>query len=122
MKENTNNPRAEIDVIDDALLRLLNKRFEIALRVGEVKRRQDVSLCDPNREREVLERLCRENSGPLNALNITSIFQRIIDECLHVQQQAFHTSTADVNNAEMRSGNFSGKGRAAFLGERGTFQ
>jgi len=121
MKEKIDNPRAEIDAIDDELLRLLSKRVEIALRVGEVKRREDISLCDHNREREVLTRLCRQNSGPLDERNITSIFQRIIDECLHIQQKAFHTSTADINNAELQAENFSGEGRVAFLGERGTF-
>ncbi len=44
MKEGINNPRAEINAIDAELLRLLNKRVEIALKVGEFKRRDDVSI------------------------------------------------------------------------------
>lgn len=120
MSEKKDNPRAEIDTIDDELLRLLNERAAIALRVGEVKRRNDTSLCDHNREIEVLTRLCRQNSGPLDEQNITSIFQRIIDECLHVQQRAFQP-TADIEGASATVKNFSGKERVAFLGERGTF-
>jgi len=120
MSEKKDNPRAEIDAIDDELLRLLNKRAAIALRVGEVKRRNDTSLCDHNREFEVLTRLCRQNSGPLDEQNVTSIFQRIIDECLHVQQRAFHPS-AGIDGAETPTKNFSGKERVAFLGERGAF-
>jgi len=120
MSEKKDNPRAEIDTIDDELLRLLNERAAIALRVGEVKRRNDTSLCDHNREFEVLTRLCRQNSGPLDEQNVTSIFQRIIDECLHVQQRAFHPS-AGIDGAETPTKNFSGKERVAFLGERGTF-
>jgi transcriptional regulator of acetoin/glycerol metabolism len=58
---NWENPRAEIDAIDNKLLRLLNKRAAIALRVGEAKRRIDTSLCDPSREQEVLTRLSAEN-------------------------------------------------------------
>ncbi len=121
MSEKKDNPRAEIDAIDDQLLRLLNERAAIALRVGEVKRHNDTSLCDHNRELEVLTRLCRQNSGPLDKQNVTSIFQRIIDECLHVQQRAFHISAVDFNNVETSTNNFSGKKRVAFLGERGTF-
>ncbi len=83
MKEGINNPRAEINAIDAELLRLLNERVKIALKVGEFKRRDDVSLCDPNREQEVLESLCQQNAGPLSEQNVTSIFQRIMDECLH---------------------------------------
>ena len=120
MDEKKNNPRAEIDAIDDELLRLLNKRAAIALRVGEVKQRNDTSLCDPRREFEVLTRLSQSNAGPLDEQGVTSIFQRIIDECLHVQQRAFHTS-ADTNDAETPAAKFTGEERVAFLGERGTF-
>lgn len=119
MKEKINNPRAEIDAIDDELLRLLNKRIEIALKVGEVKRREDVSLCDHNREREVLTRLCRQNTGPLKESNVINIFQRIIDESLHIQQSAFPIPPPDV--ARSNANVFNGAGRVAFLGERGTF-
>ncbi len=120
MSEKKDNPRAEIDAIDDQMLRLLNKRAAIALRVGEVKQLNDTSLCDHHREVEVLTRLSRQNSGPLDDRNVTSIFQRIIDECLHVQQRVFHPP-ADIDGAETPAKNFSGKERVAFLGERGTF-
>ena len=118
MEEKITNPRTEIDAIDDEMLRLLNRRVEIALRVGEVKRREDISLCDHNREREVLTRLRGQNSGPLNEQNVSNIFQRIIDECLHVQQSAFPAAAVknDETAADFRHG-----GRVAFLGERGTF-
>ena len=118
MKEKINNPRTEIDAIDDELLRLLNRRVEIALRVGEVKRREDISLCDHNREREVLTRLRGQNTGPLSEQNVTSIFQRIIDESLHVQQSAF-PAAANANQESVNE--FKPDGRVAFLGERGTF-
>ncbi len=121
MKKGIDNPRAEIDAIDDELLRLLNNRVEIALKVGELKRRDDISLCDHNREHEVLTRLCRQNSGPLDERNVTNIFQRIIDECLHVQQSTFQKSAAEVGKSEAKMTDFSGDGRVAFLGERGTF-
>ncbi len=120
MGEKEYNPRAEINAIDDELLRLLNRRAAIALQVGEVKRRSDTSLCDPNRELEVLNRLSCQNSGPLDEQNVTGIFQRIIDECLQVQQRAFQTS-AEVHGADVPIINFSGKERVAFLGEPGTF-
>ena len=117
MNEKKENPRAEIDAIDDELLRLLNRRAAIALRVGEAKRRNDTSLCDHRREREVLARLSRQNSGPLDEQNVKNIFQRVIDECLHVQQQ----TAADAGKSAAKTTGFSGRGRVAFLGERGTF-
>lgn len=122
MTEGIDNPRAEINAIDAELLRLLNKRAEIALKVGEVKRRDDISLCDPNREREVLTRLCEQNPGPLDEQNVTNIFQRIIDECLHVQQREFHSSaTEDDAAAAVNINNLKRDARVAFLGAPGSF-
>lgn len=115
-----NDPRAEIDRIDGELLRLLNERAAIALRVGEAKRRAETSLCDPKRETEVLSRMSSKNPGPFDDKSIENIFQRIIDESLHLQQRAFHRTSAEPASAGanpvMRSGS-----RVAYLGEKGTF-
>lgn len=114
------NPRAEIDRIDSQMLKLLNKRAEIALRVGAVKTRGDKSLCDPLRESEVLARLCKENPGPFDEQGIANIFQRVIDESLRLQQKTYRRdSSADASKTEFE--NPAGKARVAFLGERGTF-
>ncbi|HXG83362.1 MAG TPA: prephenate dehydratase [Pyrinomonadaceae bacterium] len=121
MKEGINNPRTEIDAIDTELLRLLNKRVEIALKAGEVKRRNDVSLCDHNRENEVLTRLCRQNTGPLSEQNVTSIFQRIMDECLHAQQIAFGDPAEDNRETAEAAVNLPKEARVAILGEHGSF-
>lgn len=115
-----NSPRGEIDRIDDEILRLLNRRAEIALRVGAAKADADASLCDPRREREVIERLRRENSGPFGGENVTNIFQRIIDESLQLQQNAFRrTKISGASSSKVGFGEE--KARVAFLGERGTF-
>src|SRR5688572_10185037 len=115
-----NNPRAEIDRIDTELLRLLNRRAEIALRVGAAKSGLDASLCDPKREREVISRLTAENPGPLDSSGIENIFQRIIDESLHLQQRTYHKSPGE-SDGPAGSGLMAERSRVAFLGERGTF-
>ena len=88
-----NNPRAEIDRIDGEILRLLNERAAIALKVGAAKANVDVSMVDPKRESEVLARLSAENQGPFDEQSITNIFQRIIDESLHLQQKTYRQPT-----------------------------
>ncbi len=116
---NVNNPRAEIDRIDNALLRLLNERAAIAIRVGAAKQEAETSLCDPKREVEVISRLTAENSGPFDDKSIENIFQRIIDESLLLQQRTYHKPVKETPGAGpevMRAGS-----RVAFLGERGTF-
>lgn len=121
MKEGIKNPRAEINAIDAELLRLLNERVEIALKVGEVKRRDEVSLCDHNREREVLATLARQNTGPLSEQNVTSIFRRIMEECLYAQQVAFDTPAEDDRETGVESNSFTRNARVAILGEHGSF-
>ena len=48
--------RASIDAIDSELLRLLNKRAQIAMKIGEAKLTMGNSICDPSREHDVIER------------------------------------------------------------------
>ena len=118
--EKVTNPRAEIDAIDDQLLKLLNRRAEIALRAGAAKTRDDASLCDHNREREVLTRLARENAGPFDDESIYNIFQRIIDESLHLQQTTYHKAASEsATGASVVE--LAAHSRIAFLGEPGTF-
>lgn len=122
-EEKVNNPRAEIDAIDGEILRLLNKRAEIALRVGAAKTSVDTSLCDPKRESEVLNRLAEENEGPFDEQSIANIFQRIIDESLNLQQKTFRkpseSESAEDTKAQIRR--LEGKSRVAFQGEHGSF-
>lgn len=77
--------RKEIDEIDDELLRLLNVRARLALKVGALKQAAHLPFCDPERERTVLERLQEMNPGPLDERAVSKVFRRIIRESRHVQ-------------------------------------
>ncbi len=116
-----NNPRVEIDRIDGEILRLLNERAAIALRVGAAKSSVDTSLCDPKRESEVLSRLTKENSGPFDEQSIENIFQRIIDESLHLQQKTYRKPLETADETKAAIADLAGKSRVAFQGERGSF-
>jgi chorismate mutase len=80
--------RAEIDAIDRELLRLLNLRAQLAVKVGESKRDAGLSLCDRQREREVIERACRTNTGPLDEQAVARLFRCIIRESRLVEGRA----------------------------------
>ena len=77
--------RKEIDEIDAELLRLLNIRARLALKVGALKQAAHLPFCDPERERIVLERLQEINAGPLDERAIGKVFRRIIRESRRVQ-------------------------------------
>lgn len=77
--------RKEIDDIDAELLRLLNMRARLALKVGALKQALDLPVSDPERERLVLQRLGELNDGPLDERAVGKVFRRIIRESRRVQ-------------------------------------
>ena len=77
--------RKEIDEIDAELLRLLNMRARLALKVGVLKQAAELPCCDPERERNVLQRLQQINDGPLDERAVGKVFRRIIRESRRVQ-------------------------------------
>jgi prephenate dehydratase/chorismate mutase len=120
-KPEIESPRAEIDRIDREMLRLLNERARIALTVGAKKTSIETSLCDPVREREVLEQICQDNPGPLDDTSIKNIFQRVIDESLHLQQKTYQKPSQHTEARNLPAGQLTDSSRIAFLGERGSF-
>ncbi len=72
--------RREIDDIDAELLRLLNMRARLALKVGAIKQAADIPFLDADRERSVLQRLQEINDGPLDERAVGKVFRRIIRE------------------------------------------
>jgi chorismate mutase len=84
--------RAQINAIDSELLRLLNERAQLAVKVGERKKAVGLSVCDLTREREVIERACRANPGPLDERAVAKIFRRIILESKRVEADAMELS------------------------------
>jgi len=77
--------RKEIDDIDAELLRLLNMRARLAVKVGALKQAADLPCCDPERERNILQRLEEINDGPLDQRAVGKLFRRIIRESRRVQ-------------------------------------
>lgn len=80
--------RSRIDALDGELLRLLNERARIALKVGESKKEAGASLCDHTREREVIERMSAANEGPLDDRAIVELYRAIIHESRRIQTLA----------------------------------
>ena len=86
--------RDEIDEIDRQLLRLLNARLRIAMKVGALKQAAGLPLSDQERERQVLEQLREENEGPLDEKTVDTLFRHIIDESRRVQERSLETKAA----------------------------
>ncbi|MDF2441113.1 MAG: chorismate mutase / prephenate dehydratase, partial [Abditibacteriota bacterium] len=80
--------RAEIDWIDEEILRLLSQRVQAALRVGEKKKTLGLPFHDPSRERLIYERLRAKNSSLGSALPdvaVHAIYREIISACRNAE-------------------------------------
>lgn len=77
--------RRSIDLLDQKLLMLLNQRLRVALEIGKIKQRIGKKICDPGREREVLERLKLKNRGPVKEQDLIKIFRTIMKVCRQSQ-------------------------------------
>jgi chorismate mutase/prephenate dehydratase len=71
--------RGDIDAIDDQLLVLVNRRAELARRIGELK--AGGSAYRPEREAEILRRVGAANPGPLTAERVAAVFREVISGC-----------------------------------------
>ena len=106
-----NDWRKKIDAIDVAMLHLLNLRAELALEVGRLKGKRGASLRVPEREREILSRMLRLNTGPLDDASVKKIYQAILNESIRTQESNGCGSAEAV--APGRSGRASKRGRVA---------
>lgn len=73
--------RKQIDVIDQKLLSLLNRRLSIALEIGKIKKEMGEKIYNPKREDEILKRLNLKNRGPLKEEDLKKIFKKIMVVC-----------------------------------------
>ncbi|ACN99611.1 prephenate dehydratase [Sulfurihydrogenibium azorense] len=85
-QEELKNLRKEIDDIDQTILQLLNKRALLAKQVGEIKKKNNLPIFVPSREKEIFERLEKLNTGPLSNDVIKHIFREIISACRSVEE------------------------------------
>jgi chorismate mutase len=77
--------REALDFLDRKLLTLLNQRLRVTLRIGKIKKGIGKRIHDPEREKEILERLQRKNKGPLNEEDLKKIFGMIMKVCRRSQ-------------------------------------
>ncbi len=81
--------RAEIDQIDEVLVRLFDSRARCAYAIGRVKRTEGRAVYEPAREASVLAHVRAVNQslgGPLDDEAIVRLFERVIDESRRIQR------------------------------------
>ena len=91
--------RDAIDVLDREILARLNERAVHAKAIGALKAGRGGAVYRPDREAQVLARLCEHNGGPLSDAAIVGVFRQVMSACLALEQKL----------------------RIAYLGPAGTF-
>jgi len=72
--------RKKIDKIDNKIINLLNKRGKIVQKVGSFKNKVHMDINQPQREKEIIERM-KLKSMILKNISVETIWRDIIEAC-----------------------------------------
>lgn len=78
--------RKAIDLLDQKIVALLNERTEHVLKIGEIKLKAGEEIYAPHRELAVLERVCKQNQGPITNESLRAIYREIMSSALSLEK------------------------------------
>ena len=81
--------RHKIDELDRQIVHLLSERAVAAQAIGRLKNATDMPVYEPARESVIFENVRKANSGPLPDVELTHIYERIIDVMRSLQKNKF---------------------------------
>jgi chorismate mutase len=71
--------RIEIDALDRELVEILSKRARAVKQIGHLKAATSLPVYEPGREKVIYANVREANKGPLPDIELTHIYERIID-------------------------------------------
>ena len=71
--------RNQIDALDRQLVELLSERARAAQKIGHLKVATNLPVYEPAREKVIYANVRAANKGPLPDIELTHIYERIID-------------------------------------------
>lgn len=80
--------RREIDSIDAEILSLLNRRAEVAEKVGLLKVKAGIPIVNLDREDEIIQKIICQKKSVISDESIVKIFRQIILESRRIQVKA----------------------------------
>ena len=86
MTNELENLRQRVEEINDEILGLLSERGDLAKKIGEEKSKQGTQVYDPQREKEMLNKLIDANKGPFNDNTIKQLFKEIFKASTDLQK------------------------------------
>jgi chorismate mutase len=88
--------RLRIDVLDRQLVELLSERARAAQMIGHIKAATSLPVYEPEREKIIYANVRAANKGPLPDIELTHIYERIIDVMRALQRNEL----ASLRNAQ----------------------
>jgi len=68
-------------------VQLLNERAQCAHEIGKLKRNSGMPIYEPDREKIIFENIKRENEGPLSAVQLRMVYERLVDVMRQIQRE-----------------------------------
>ena len=84
--------RKKIDELDLQIVALISARAHAALEIGKLKRSTSLPVYEPDRERVIFDNVRAANRGPLPDIELTHIYERIIDVMRALQKDELASS------------------------------
>jgi len=78
--------RKKIDNIDLQLIKLLNERACVVVEIGKLKHKTAGPVYAPDREKEVLDRIIKTNTGPLSDKALLAIWREIMSGSFELER------------------------------------
>ena len=75
--------RDEIDQIDDKIMELLNRRYDLSIKIGLEKEKHNISVLDQNREKNIINKVSKYSHSP----QIEAIYKAIMKESKTLQRK-----------------------------------
>jgi len=71
--------RLKIDELDRQIVALISERARAAQAIGKLKQGSSLPVYEPGREKVIFQNVRAANAGPLPDIELTHIYERIID-------------------------------------------
>ena len=78
--------RKAIDKLDAQIIHSLNERTRHILAIGQIKMKAGQEVYAPQRERAVLDRICRLNEGPIRNESLQAIYREVMSSALSLEK------------------------------------
>ena len=86
--------RQKIDELDRQIVALISERALAAQAIGRLKKSSTLPVYEPNREAVIFANVRACNTGPLPDIELTHIYERLIDVMRALQQEELASERA----------------------------